>query len=380
MAGPPKKSRVQFKKNHDHRPRQTDLTREDVADLADLSTDERVSGKGSLTRQRTVITDDKGALVVDEAGCVPGRVLWAVGSNHCAVETPVGTIECTVRRLVRDLARDTRNAIAAGDAVLVRPAASASDGTSGIIERIEPRRSTLSRGQGRHAHLIVANVDQAVIVASSTDPPLKPTLIDRFLVSCEAGKVAGIVCINKADLVDPVPLQPIIGQYSRMGYRCLLVSARTGQGIPALRLWLKDKTTVFTGQSGVGKSSLLNAVQEGLALKTATVSEDTGKGRHTTRVAELIPLKTGGWVVDTPGIRQLQLWNVTPAEVEGYFREFGPFVAHCRFPDCTHTHENGCRVKDAVDGGEISPLRYESYVRMFLSEAMDLAALEAESG
>jgi len=375
VARPPKKARVRLKKNHDHRPRQTDLTREDISDLADLSTDERVSGKGALTRQRTVITDDSGALVVDETDCLPGRVLWAVGSNHCAVETSRGVLECTVRRLVRDLARSTRNAVAAGDLVLVRPA----DGQAGSIERIEPRRSTLSRGQGRHAHLIVSNVDQAVIVASSTDPPLKPTLIDRFLVSCEAGNVDGIVCINKADLIDPVPLQPIIGQYSRMGYRCLLVSARTGQGVPALRLWLKNKTTVFTGQSGVGKSSLLNVVQEGLALKTAEVSSDTGKGRHTTRVAELLPLQGGGWVVDTPGIRQLQLWNVKPAEVEGYFREFRPFVAHCRFPDCTHTHETGCHIKSAVDEGKISPLRYESYVRMFLSEAIDIAALEAES-
>ncbi|AMV17611.1 ribosome small subunit-dependent GTPase A [Planctomyces sp. SH-PL14] len=374
MTGPRKKSRVAFKKNHDHRPRRTDLTRHDVEDLADLTSDERVSGKGALTRQRTIITDDEGALVVDESVCIRGRVLWAVGANHCSVRTERGILDCRLRRRVRDLARDTRNAVATGDLVLVRP----ENETAGIIERIEPRRSTLSRGQGRHAHLIVANVDQAVIVASATDPPLKPTLIDRFLVSCEAGGVQGIVCVNKADLIDPVPLQPILGQYSRIGYPCILLSAQTGQGVKALRRLLSGKTTVFTGQSGVGKSTLLNMVQPGLGLKTGAVSDDSGKGRHTTRVSQLLELDCGGWVVDTPGIRQLQLWNVAPQEVEGYFREFPPFVAHCHFPDCTHTHESGCRVKSAVDEGLLSPLRYESYVRMFESDAIDLAALQEE--
>lgn len=374
VPGPRKKSRVAFRKNHDHRPRETDLTRREADDLADMTTDERVSGKGALTRQRTIITDADGGLSIDEGTCLPGRVLWAVGANHCEVETAQGTFECRLRRRVRDLVRDTRNAVATGDLVLVRPESE----TTGIIERIEPRHSTLSRGQGRHAHLIVANVDQAVIVASALDPPLKPGLIDRFLVSCEAGGVQGIICINKADLLDPVPLQPIVGQYSRIGYPCLLLSARTGQGIAALRMLLRDKTSVFTGQSGVGKSSLLNAVQPGLALKTGDVSLDTGKGRHTTRVSALLKLQTGGWVVDTPGIRQLQLWNVRPEEVEGYFREFPPYVARCRFPDCTHTHESDCRVKAAVEDGLISPMRYDSYVRMFQSDAIDVAALDEE--
>jgi ribosome biogenesis GTPase len=374
VADAPKKTRVHLKKNHDHRTRHNDLTRGDPEDLADLSTDERVSGKGSLTRQRTVMTDSQGNREIEEGNCLPGRVLWAVGANHCAVKTERGVLECSVRRLVRDLARVTRNAVAAGDRVLVR----SDTPTTGVIERIEERTSTLLRGQGRRAHLIAANVDQALIVASASDPPLKPALIDRFLVSCEAGKVQGIVCINKADLVDAVPLQPIIGQYSRLGYPCLLVSARTGQGIVALRRLLAGKISVFTGQSGVGKSSLLNAIEPGLTLQTATVSDDTGKGRHTTRVAELLPMSGGGWLVDTPGIRQLQLWNVRPEEVEGYFREFHSLVAGCRFPDCTHTHESSCTVKLAVDEGRVSPLRYESYIRMFQSDAKDLAAMDEE--
>jgi ribosome biogenesis GTPase len=152
--------------------------------------------------------------------------------------------------------------------------------------------------------------------------------------------------------------------YAQLGYRVLLVSAATGQGIESLKSLLVGQETVFTGQSGVGKSSLLNAIEPGLALRVQKVSTESQKGKHTTTTAQLLPLPQGGWVVDTPGIRQFQLWDVIAEEVSGYFRELRPYVSACRFPECTHTHEDFCAVKDAVADGWIDTRRYESYVQI----------------
>ena len=190
------------------------------------------------------------------------------------------------------------------------------------------------------------------------------SLIDRFVISATKGDADVVICVNKADLMDPVELQPILGRYGQLGYQTVLVSAATGSGIDRLRELLRDRQSVFTGQSGVGKSSLLNVVQPGLGLQTGEICSWNTKGRHTTRTARLIELHSGGWVVDTPGIRQMELWDVSPDEVEGYFVEFRPFVAYCGFPDCTHTHEGNCQVKLAVKGGLISRARYDSYLRV----------------
>jgi ribosome biogenesis GTPase len=157
---------------------------------------------------------------------------------------------------------------------------------------------------------------------------------------------------------------PLVGVYAQLGYDVLLVSATAGIGIDRLRDWLAGAQSVVTGQSGVGKSSLLNAVEPGLDLRVQAVSGETQKGRHTTTTAELIPLSFGGYVVDTPGIRQFQLWDVIPEEVAGFFRDLRPYVSRCRFPDCTHTHEDNCAVKDAVADGWVDTRRYESYVQI----------------
>ena len=196
------------------------------------------------------------------------------------------------------------------------------------------------------------------------DPPLKPALIDRFLVTAGKGNVRGLVCINKCDLVDPAELQPIVGLYTRLGYEFVPASTRSGLGIDRLRELLRGEATVISGQSGVGKSSLLNAIQPGLKLDIGGVSETSRKGTHTTRVARLLQLDVGGWVVDTPGIRQMELWDVHPGEVEAYFVEFRPFVPLCRFPNCLHIEEAGCAVKAAVRQDLISLTRYESYLRI----------------
>jgi len=369
------KLRVDFRKNRVNRSRHNDITRQidldaddtaKAAHLEDLPQSERISGKGSLTRRRTVIAEttetDDGQIVVevDESKCQRGRVLTPIGLNSVVQGIDGKIYECTVRRLIRTLSRDGRNAVVAGDWVLFEP----QEEGRGHIQRVEARQTALARGSRRFEHIIVANVDQVVIVGSVGEPALKLSLIDRFVISATKGGADVVICINKADLMDPLELQPILGRYGQIGYQTVLVSATTGEGIDRLRELLRDRQSVFTGQSGVGKSSLLNAVQPGLGLQTREVSSSNTKGRHTTRTARLIPLKTGGWVVDTPGIRQMELWDVLPAEVEGYFVEFRPFVAYCAFPDCTHTHEANCCVKQAVQGGLISRARYDSYLRI----------------
>lgn len=362
----PKKVRVEFRKNRLNRRRQNDFTRDARSgdETDDLSKDERLTGKGDLTRRRTIVTDEGtdgvARRAVDTEACHRGRVISAIGLTSL-VETEAGErFECSVRRVVRTMSRDQRNVVVTGDDVLFLPTGP----KEGVIERVDPRRSTISRASQRHEHIIVSNVDQAVIVVSADDPPLKPALIDRFLVSAEKGGVRGIVCINKCDLKSPVSLQPLVGLYARLGYDVVLTSASTGRGLDRLRDLLRGRETVFTGQSGVGKSSLLNVIQPDWKLKTGDVSGWTKKGTHTTRRAVLLRLDGGGWAVDTPGIRQMVLWDVRPEEVEGYFVEFRPFVARCRFPDCTHTHESGCGIKQAMADDLISPMRYESYLRI----------------
>jgi ribosome biogenesis GTPase / thiamine phosphate phosphatase len=368
-----KKIRVELRKNRTKPPRDRTWTqkfqdpdREDEGGSAD----ERVRAKGDLSRYRTVIQDE--GATADGQGptegmpatlteCRPGRVVRVHGLQSI-VEADDGTqYRCAVRRLLKSLVTDERSIVTTGDRVWFRDAGNG----EGMIERVEPRRGVLTRASRRREHVLVANVDQLVIVMSLVEPDLKPHLIDRYLATAQQGELAPILCLNKSDLVEHANLQPLVGFFSQLGIPTLLTSAKSGEGVDRLRELLRARATVFSGQSGVGKSSLLNAIQPDLALKVSTVSELTQKGRHTTTTAELIKLDFGGWVVDTPGVRQLQLWDVIPEEVEGYLPEFRPFVALCAFPDCTHTHEKKCAVKGAVDRRQISARRYHSYIGMF---------------
>jgi ribosome biogenesis GTPase len=210
----------------------------------------------------------------------------------------------------------------------------------------------------------VANVDQLVIVGSAAEPYLKPNLIDRFLLTAEKNHVRPLICINKIDLIDAADLQPLVGVFAQLGYEVLLLSATTGFGVERLQRRLFGAASVICGQSGVGKSSLLNAVEPDLGLRVGEISEETQKGRHTTTAARLIPLVAGGYAVDTPGIRQFQLWDVIPEEVSGFYRDLRPFENLCAFPDCTHIHEADCAVKDAVADGQLDARRYESYCQL----------------
>jgi ribosome biogenesis GTPase len=226
----------------------------------------------------------------------------------------------------------------------------------------------ITRKHQYREHVLVANVTQVLIVASLGEPPLKPPLIDRFLLSAAKGNVSAAICLNKADLVDLVDLQPLIALYTRLGYPVIPTSSVKGTGLERLRQLLRGQQTVLTGQSGVGKSTLLNAVQPSFALQTGAISQVTQKGRHTTRYAQLLQLDAGGWVVDTPGIRQLDLWDVEKGEVEGYFKEFRPFAPYCKFPNCLHLDESECAIRQAVDGGFLSRQRYESYLRLVVGD------------
>jgi ribosome biogenesis GTPase len=386
MSEKKRKVRADFRKNRQQRVRQTDLTKgfQDHGFQQDESVrSERVSGKGSLSRKRTLVVADDGSgdspdswnlAGVDLDKCLAGTVL-SVGGLQSPVQAEDGTVYlCATRRLLKTLSTDQRHVLAAGDRVWFRPA----DNREGIIERIEPRHGMLCRTSKGRQHVLVANVDQLFIVGSAAEPGLKPNLIDRLLVSAEKSGIRPVVCINKVDLVDIADLQPLAGVYGQMGYRVLFVSAREELGIERLRALVKGRRSVVVGQSGVGKSSLLNAIEPGLGLKVSRVSAENQKGRHTTTAAKLIPLADGGYLVDTPGIRQFELWDVIPAELAGFFRDLRPYVSQCRFPNCTHQHEVDCAVKNAVADGRLDARRYESFCQMFSGEVAWKRTLELE--
>jgi ribosome biogenesis GTPase / thiamine phosphate phosphatase len=378
--GKKKKIRADFRKNRGARARPSDWTRKyeehGFKDEAPLQ-GERISGKGDLVRRRTICGEQREAheqpgfdvhLDIDESVCRRGRVLGVFGLVS-AVEDPSGCVyQCSTRRLLKTLATEQRHVVAAGDRVVFRPAENA-DSREGCIERVEPRYGCICRAVRGRRQILVANVDQVAIIASAFEPRLKPHLIDRMLVAAEKGGVRPLICINKVDLIDPASLQPLVGAYAQMGYEVLLTSTKSGFGIERFHRALAGRANVVAGQSGVGKSSLLNCVDSSFQLEVEPVSEDTEKGKHTTTTARLLPLTGGGYVVDTPGVRQFQLWDVTREEVAGYYRDVRPYVNLCRFPDCTHTHEDHCAVKDAVADGRLDERRYESYCHLFAGDA-----------
>ena len=304
------------------------------------------------------------------------------------VQTPQGMLPCSIstrlrRQLVyptadpnslRPVVVDVRtidvvDPVAVGDRVRY---VDAQDG-SGMIVEVLPRKSKLARRSavahpGAHAleQVIVANVDQVIPVMSAASPAPKWNLLDRYLASAESLDLPALICITKMDLAgEDAELQEAVETYRRIGYQVVLTSMLSGAGILELREALKGRLSVFIGKSGVGKTSLLNAIQPDLGLRVTQVSEKTGKGRHTTTNLEMFPLESGGGVVDTPGMREFGLWEVEADDLALLFPEMRPYVGRCRFGlDCSHTREGGCAIRQAVAASVISSRRYESYLRL----------------
>jgi len=294
-----------------------------------------------------------------------GTVLRAQGGTY-EVETEEGIVEAALRGKLKREER-TGERVVVGDVVDVEPA-----GSGWVVERVHPRRTALVRrapGKAPRAKTIVANVDQVVVVFAVAHPSPHLRMLDRFLVICESSGLEPLIVANKTDTVGVDAAREMFAPYERAGYPVLYTAARERRGVDALRDAICGRVSALTGPSGVGKSSLLNAVQPGLGLRVAAVSEAVDKGRHTTVTAQLIPLECGGYVADTPGLREVGLWKVDPDELDGYFPEFGPYLGGCRYGNsCTHTHEPGCAVQAAVEEGEVSAARYDSYRRMVRGE------------
>ncbi len=287
-------------------------------------------------------------------------------SGFFSVKTAQGLILCRLRgRLKRGRARG--DIAAPGDRVRLRLLA---DGT-GVIEEIEERERAIirldPRPQGEYQQVLLANPDQVVFVFACAQPAPHLRMLDRFLVIAEKQKIPPWIVANKVDLVGMEQARQTFGLYEALGYRLLYTSTRSGAGLEAFQHQLIGKISALVGPSGVGKSSLLNAIQPGLGLAVRELGA-AGKGRHTTVVRQLFELKQGGYVADTPGWRSLALWDTQPEEVDAYFPEIAPLVARCQFSDCTHIHEPGCAVRAALQAGKIHPQRYDSYLRLRAGE------------
>ncbi len=284
-------------------------------------------------------------------------------SGFFSVATAQGRVTCRLRGRLKQ-GRQKGDIAALGDRVEIRRLP---DG-SGAIEAVEPRKRALVRlaptPQGEYRQVLIANPDQILLIFACAQPAPHLRMLDRFLVIAEKENLPVLIVANKVDLVGLERARQIFGHYEPLGYPVLYASSRTRLGIEELHQRLTGLISAFTGPSGVGKSSLLNAVQPQLGLAVSEVSGATRKGRHTTVVREMFALSEGGYVADTPGIKSLALWDTEPEELDGYFPELSSLVAQCQFSDCTHRGEPGCAVRRAVAEGKVHPERYASYLRL----------------
>ncbi|MFN1834072.1 ribosome small subunit-dependent GTPase A [Balneola sp. MJW-20] len=299
---------------------------------------------------------------------IKGTVIQSTGSWY-QVNTGEETIACRLPGKFRLEEKDVTNPIAVGDDVII----SMNEDETGRIEEILPRENYVPRSAThgkRGDQILVANIDRAFVVQSIRKPKLKEGFTDRFLVTCEAYEIEPCIIINKADLAtqnDLAFLEELKERYEVLGYKILITSAEKRHDLKELEDLLKDQTSVFIGPSGVGKTSLINAIDPEYNLKVGEISSYSNKGKHTTTFARLIPLSAGGYIVDTPGIREFGLVNIEPWELSLFFPEMLEPRTRCKFNNCTHVHEPGCGVIDAFEQGQIDPGRYNSYLNMLES-------------
>lgn len=301
-----------------------------------------------------------------------GLVIKNTGYWYTVLTDEGETIDCKIKGNFRLKGIRSTNPVAVGDFVTILPN---QEGTA-FITAIDDRRNYIirkSQNLSKQSHIIAANVDQACLVVTIAHPETSTTFIDRFLASAEAYRVPVILIFNKTDILDEDErryLDMMMQLYRTVGYECVALSAETGDGVDALMPMLEGKTTLFSGNSGVGKSTLLNRLVPGLNLRTSEISDAHDTGTHTTTFSEMIPLpvktesSARSWLIDTPGIRGFGTFDMEPEEICSYFKEIFKFSADCRFGNCTHTHEPGCAVLKAVEEHYIALSRYNSYISM----------------
>ena len=296
-----------------------------------------------------------------------GLVIRNTGSWY-TVKTDDGgqLIDCKIKGNFRLKGIRSTNPVAVGDHVTLVPN---NEGTAFITEIADRRNYIIRKASNlsKQSHIIAANVDQAMLVVTVNYPQTSTTFIDRFLASAEAYRIPVILIFNKVDILDDDELRYLdmmINLYETVGYECRSISAERGDGVEAVMQLLEGKVTVLSGNSGVGKSTLINRLLPDANLRTAEISDAHNTGMHTTTFSEMLPLPSGGYIIDTPGIKGFGTFNIEPEELSGYFKEIFKFSSDCRFNNCTHTHEPGCAVLKAVEDHYIAASRYQSYLSM----------------
>lgn len=295
-----------------------------------------------------------------------GLVIRNTGSWYTVECADGKTWECKVKGNFRLKGIRSTNPVAIGDNVVFEPL----DESTGLINCIEDRKNYVIRKStnlSKQSHIIAANVDQCFLFVTLRQPETSTTFIDRFLASSEAYRIPVVIIFNKTDLLDQEDRELLDGMvhlYTTIGYECRCVSAKTGDGVEELRTMLDAKVTLLSGNSGVGKSTLINCLYPDLNLKTSEISDAYNTGKHTTTFSAMFPVGEGGYIIDTPGIKGFGTFNMEREEVSHYFKDIFRFSKDCRFNNCTHTHEPGCAVLQAVERHDISQSRYSSYLSM----------------